>query len=156
MGGVVLGCWNCNFFFCFLLAFFLFLAKGGASGEMGGLSLCLIVGGASGETCGLSLCPNRSGAAGFFLRDLSFKSLAVFFFLWSCVICFFLCPIKGGASGETRSGASEGTRAFFTSVVGSAMSSAAEQIGLKKGDLHGGGGREGVVIAPKYTNATGS
>jgi hypothetical protein len=98
--------------------------------------LCLLL--------GFFLCPSRSGAS-------------------EGTGGAFLCPSKGGASEESRgvalcpscSGASGERRSSLTSVVGSAEASSTGQIGVKNGDLHGGGGREGVWVAPKYTNATG-
>jgi hypothetical protein len=68
---------------------------------------------------------------------------------------FFLCPREIGASGCTLGFilcpimASDDTSFFISSVVGSSVASSTEPIGWKKGDLHGGGGREGVVVAPK-------
>jgi hypothetical protein len=129
-----------------------------------GCFLCPSRGGALEGTVGSFLCPSKSGVL------CPSKGVAG---ASEGTRVAFLCPSKGGAGASegTRGGASERTRGIslcptrdgaseergscISSVVGSAMASSAEQIGLKNGDLHGGGGREGVWVAPKYTNALG-
>ena len=93
--------------------------------------------------------------------DFLFSFCCLFFFLLPCFfLAFFLCPIKGGASGETRglslcpirSGAVEDRSSFIASVGGSALALSAEPIDLK--EVPGGGGGEVVVVVPKYPMAT--